>query len=781
MNAVSSALVPAFGQQNLAPVKPFLQLRQGSPQSHFVCDALKERFTHYLEMDRSVRSEIVSVGQLISLFIEGKQLLARDPFTGAYKAIQPRREDHTTKRALNLMQFYSTNWITKWMLSNSNVIVRPGADSEKSIGSAKAADVWVDHYEAKFFKPWFNQQEALLCLTFGTYIERIRHDAGIKGVIGVREVIEDREIQLGEGAGYCGDCGKVAPAADFMGQMEGPDGGPMQAQACPQCKSEAVLVEPPAAGTVPTVVGKEQVEMGDLVCETLPMPACWWDLKYRAEHSPWFIYRQRVPFGRIRQLLGNVKIPGGTSAETDLGLDVIDTLAKSGQALGGQSAHGQRRRNSAMWQESVNLDEMWLGPECYADIQTKDEEETLAGTNLPAGTSLAEIFPNGLVAVGLNGMKLVLGLYEERHADHIVSGVYHMKALSGAGRGAADAIEPQKRLNKFDSQGLNFMESTATPAVLYDASLIGEDESSYLGHPKTNIPVDLSKLPDTRRLSDAVMQLPPGAMPAQFAQYTQEFLNHMFQLSFHITDFSGGLPGVNNRTATGAQIAEANSNSLFAPVLGIKAEVRVRAAEMIVEQGKQYFPLGRYFPMSGKYGRQRGVWLKAADLEGELLFDHEQDSEMPKNRFTKREDAIAFFGLFGGFLGYLQALAQDPMMVTELAQLWNVRVESRDYDVVGQRCQTRVEQMMQGLAAGITDPAQLIGEIQPPISAFEPSQMDKARWWSDWLDTDDALDPQNLPLRMAAEMIAQMHFQFGSQLAQVFAQQAGPVQMAESK
>ncbi len=777
----SSSLVPVFGQQNLAPLEPFRRLREGGAHKHYVCDALKERFEHYIEVDKSVRNEIISVGQLISLFIEGKQLLARDPFTGGWRTLQPRREDHTTKRSLNLMQFYATNWITKWMLSNPNVIVRAGMDSDAAIGAAKAADVWVDHYEAKFYSAWFNQQEALLCLTFGTYLERIRHDAGIQGIVGIREVIENREVQLGEGAGYCGDCGRIAPAAEFMQQAEGPDGNPMQANVCPQCGSEAVLVEPPASGTVPTVTGQEEVEMGDLVCETLPMPACWWDLKSRAEHSPWFIYRQRVPFGRIRQLLGNVKIPGGEKAESDFGLDVIDMLAKSGQALGGHSAHGMRRRNAAIWQDAVNLDEMWLGPECYADIEIKGDEETLAGVPLPGGQSLAEVFPNGLVAVGLNGMRLVLGLYAERHADHIVSGVYHMKALSGAGRGAADAIEPQRRINRFDSQGLNFMESTATPAVLYDASLIGEDEAGYLGHPKTNIPVDLSRLPDTRRLADAVMQMPPGSLPPQFVQYTQEFLNHMFQLSMHITDFSGGLPGVNNRTATGAQIATANSNSLFAPVLGIKSEVRVRAAEMTVEHGRRHFPLDRFFPLGGKHGAQRGIWLSGMRLEGELVFDYEKDSETPKNQFTKREDAMAFFALFGGFIGYLQALQQDPQMVTELARLWNVRIESRDYDVVSQRCQARVEQMMQGLRMGVQDPAGLIQMINPPMSAFEPAHLEKARWWSEWLDTDDALDLQNFPLRLAAELMAQMHFEFGGQVAQVVAEQAGTLSPEQGK
>lgn len=773
----SESLVPVFGDQNFAPLKPFLRLREGSQTSHYVCDALKERFSHYIGLDRSVRNEIISVGQLIALFIEGKQLLAQDPFSGGYRVLQPKREDHTTRRALNLMQFYSTNWLSKWVLSNPNIIIRPGRDTDRSIGAAKAADVIVDHYESKWYRPWFNQQEALLCMVFGTYMERIRHDPGIKGNLGIREIIEDREITLGQGAGYCGSCKKVAPAADFARPAEMLDGSIGQSNICPGCGSESVLVAPPARGTVTAVVGQEEVEMGDLRCDHLPLPATWWNLKHRVEDSEFFIYRQRVMTGRIRQLLGNVKIPGGESGQTDVGLDVIDMLAKSGQALGGYSGHGAYRRNRSAWQDAVNLDEMWLSPDCYSDIKIKGDEETVAGVNLPGGSTLADVFPEGLVAVGLNGMALVLGLYAEKHSDHISSGICHMKPLSGAGRGVADGVEPQKRLNKFDSQAINYMDGVSTPAILYDSSLIQEEEVGYLGHPKANIAVDLSQLPQTTRLSEAVLPLPPGSLPAQFVQYTQEFLNSMFQLSFHITDFSNGLPGVKNSTATGAQIATANSNSLFGPVLQIKGEVRMGSAEKCIKLYQRHFPLDRYFPLGGDHSMQPGIWLSGMDLEGaDLVYDWEKDSELPKNNFTKREDALAFFGLFGGFKGYLEALQADPQFVTELARIWNMRIKAQDYDVVGQRCQTRAEQMKATLKSGVVDPAGLIRMINPPISQYEPSHKEKAVWWSNWLDTDDALRPENMPLRAAAELMIQTHFALAGAIASAFAAQAGAVQ-----
>jgi hypothetical protein len=600
-----------------------------------------------------------------------------------------------------------------------------------------------------------------------------------------------------------------------MQMMQSPMGA---FQSCPKCGSEAVSVIPPAIGSVPTVVGQEQVEMGDLRNDILPFPACWWDLHYRAEESPYFIYRQRISKARIRATIGNIKIPG--DSQSDRGLDVIDALAKSGQALGGYSGHGRSRRMRD-YHDPCSLDEMWMCADEYADIRAKDDEQTIAGIPIPKDTSLAEVFPKGLVAVGLNGMRVLLGLYPEEHAGHLLSGVYHMKPLSGAGRGGADGVEVQRRFNKFDNQALNYMDAVSTPAILHDNNLIDEDEVQYLGHPRAQIAVDLSQLPPTRRLADAVHAMQPGSLPAQFVQYTQDFLKDMFQLSFHITNFSGGLPGVSNRTATGAQITDFNAQAIFIPVLQLKAAARVRGAELTVNLYRKHFPLDRYFPMGGKHGETMGVMLNGSQLEGELVYDYEQDSELPKNNYTKREDLVAFFSLFGGFGGYLQALDADPVLVTEIARLHNVRIGSRDINVAAQRCQARVDQMKMALKTAnqmamriaqmqmagqsplggfappmapddpmaqmagmgqvgmpMMDPMMLIAAIQPPISRFEPNHLDKAKWLSDWLDTDDALDPSNLALRMAVEILIEMHFAMGAEIMTAFAAAGGMAQQA---
>ena len=742
--------IPSYGV-NYSPVKPFLSMQSGqTPQPHKVIDCLKERFSHFNELDKVVWREIYAVGQLVGLFREGKQLLARNPYGGGYRVLPIKREDESTRRAMNMMQFYAINQVKTWMMSKPDIVTRPGSDTDKSVMAAKGCGIIVDHYERQFYTPWFNEQEGLLASQFGTYINRFRFDEGAKGLTVIKQIVEQKQVSFGQGYGYCGECNHYGASQEFESPNEDiAEGGEQSEQpsyACPQCQNPYPQVQPAASGMLNQATGTQEVKIGDLICEQLPLPSCKWDLSKRAEESSWFLHQQRVNIGAIRRLIGNVKPKGNPD---DAGLDIMEALAKSGQAVFGSSAGGDRKQNTN--QDLVKVEEMYLSPDDYSDVVISQDEETVSGGMLPKG-KLTDTFPDGLVAVGLNGMTTVLGLYQESHKQQIVSGVWHMRPLSGVGRGDVDSVEVQKRFNNMDSQQVAFMSSTATPAWLYDPNIITEDDSRYLGSPKQNIPVDLTMLPQGTKLADAVHGLMPGTMPAQFVQYTQEFLNHMFQFSSLVMDFSGGLPGVDNKTATGANIAAALSASLFNPLLQIKGSVRQKAAEISVELYRKHIPIAKYFPLKGKYGREQGIMLSTADLDADVIFELVPDSETPKNSFTKRQDAQEFFvQLFGGVPNFIAAKAQAPEDIEEISRIYNMQLETDSFDYVGQICRQRFDQM-KSVVQMVTDPRILVQQIQPPISVYESQQEQKISWWKDVLDTDEGLEAP-MQLRQAVELV----------------------------
>jgi hypothetical protein len=73
----------------MAPIRPILALKEAnghrSPySSHYLADAIKAKYTEKIKENESTWKEMISVGQLIALFIEGKQILDWNPYAQAY-------------------------------------------------------------------------------------------------------------------------------------------------------------------------------------------------------------------------------------------------------------------------------------------------------------------------------------------------------------------------------------------------------------------------------------------------------------------------------------------------------------------------------------------------------------------------------------------------------------------------------------------------------------------------------------------------------------------------
>ena len=67
-------------------------------------------------------------------------------------------------------------------------------------------------------------------------------------------------------------------------------------------------------------------------------------------------------------------------------------------------------------------------------------------------------------------------------------------------------------------------------------------------------------------------------MPVQFFIYTYDILNQYRQITSHATNATNAFPGVNNKTAHGAELAKNNAESVWGPTLSVKAEVRTGIA-----------------------------------------------------------------------------------------------------------------------------------------------------------------------------------------------------------
>ena len=769
--------------QNFAPLKPLLELQRGArkPDSR-ISKILKERFEHFHRKDKDVFREIISVGQLINHFCNGKHFLMRNPIDGSWGALPLKDSGPSSQRALNVMRNLVQNLLGKWENSNPDIIIRPGRNLDTAVSAAKAADTINNYYERQFYHHWFSQQEGLLGMTFGTYIDRYRFDDAKVSMSVISEIFEQKEATFGQGVAWCAECGASGAPEQFQENPTLGGEGPLMRQGqCPHCGSTAVDIQPAPSGMLPTMTGQKEHQIGDLVCETLPLPACRWDLTKRPEESSYFIYRQDIPKGAIHRLLGNVLVPQG-DAEGDYGLEVLRALGMQGAAVQGRSAYGSVGQGDDKRKADIlQFDEFWMSPDDYADVNLVGDEQTVEGQVLPKG-KLTDVFPDGLCAVGLNGMAVVLALYPEQHRKHIVSGTWFMQAATGAGRaGLADTVEVQKQFNALNNQGSEYMSSLYSPAVWYNNQLISGSKMKYVGTPRTNIPVDLTRLPEGAKLSDMIHQHQPVSMPAQFFDYAQNFLNVMFQKTSMVTDFSNAEPGITavNTTATAAEIDQGNADAINQPIFLIKADCRMRGSEITVNLFRQHFPLKRYFDLGGEYGRQQGIELSAADLKGDLLYSIAKNSEMPKGPFQKQKNRMQFMGAVGGGAGLSQLQQMDPDTVNEMKQEFDVDMPRDKGDEVNELCLRRLEQMQAAEQVGVNIPEVLIQAIQPPISMRELDLDKKAEWFARWLSTDRG-QAASMPLRTAAEMLAMGQFQGAVQQQAEMAMAQGAVAAAQS-
>jgi hypothetical protein len=212
--------IPQSSSENLAPLQPLLQLGRNSPKpSNYLWDALKERARHYLNTQKTVRQEMLLSGELVSNFISGKQFLMPSLYEPGRFVPFEMPNANAQKRALNITQFYVSNCLFKWLLSNPDIKVEPAIDTDEAEGAADAATIIVDRYEREFYKARITIQEAMQGICWGSYIWRVFPDVGKPIATAVREVLENRDIELGEGFGQCGECGFAGTGNESLPSM----------------------------------------------------------------------------------------------------------------------------------------------------------------------------------------------------------------------------------------------------------------------------------------------------------------------------------------------------------------------------------------------------------------------------------------------------------------------------------------------------------------------------------------------------------------------------------
>lgn len=502
------------------------------------------------------------------------------------------------------------------------------------------------------------------------------------------------------------------------------------------------------------------VDTNDLVCESLNFPACRWDMRYRAEESPYFIYQSKCSSAVLAELLDGEINSDGNADYDNYGLTIIDQISHQGGNVAGEGKNNPYGNYDMVKGENV-VTEMWLQPEAYCDIVLSAPEDSVDGGKIPK--RLIDMFPNGLCAVGINGMKTIIQLHAENHKDHIVSGLYHVQSFSGIGKGVSDAVDAVKELNDLHSQLLAHTKAHSMPGFGFNSAMLSEADARAVGQPRRNIAIDFTNAPDgVHDVNQVISAIVPG-QAAQGAFEMREKLKEDVQIAFQSVDFSDGLPGVNNDTATGAKIGDANAASLLVPQHLRKALSRKRGAALIYNLFRKYKsnkPM--FFATKNINGITAYKTFDSSLFEKEVDIDFEvvSNSQIPVKPFANRDATTQLLTATGGVGGLIQALQMNPEITADIANTYGATLPIPKKNDIARVCRQRIQQakkllgmelQLQGMMASVTgqqanDPNladKIVSQLTPPIHPKEPFHQSKVQFLAELLDTDEMMFAPN--------------------------------------
>jgi hypothetical protein len=718
-SAVRESVTPVRG------LEPALEARAKQPSTRVpdLTKTLLETAKKFKGEKEQVWKDKFLLHELTFHFVEGRHLLRRGKNGQWRLAPMPERTDSPV-HSYNLVGFYSANIKAKWVQSNTDVKFRAARDADDAVGAADAATTVHEHYRRRLYDEHFRQREATFAQC-GRYARYFYFSEDAKGYAR-KPRVEEQLVSFGESAYFCPDCGSTGTLGDQGGLPAGPAAAPADDIAgsvapgdlragnpgglpavgdddagvygvqgvglvpCPACGSpNAEVMEAPPV-PVESVTGYDEFEVPDLVCETVPTFELKHEIDRLPQESDWLLRSRRVRASVLQGLYDFLKV--GSARNEDYGLDRQQQLAEAtylSAAKSFASKYGGEK------DDYVDFDQWWLQPCLYKDWVLENPVQTLEGQEIPAGTPLVEVFPDGLYFCTIAGIEGVVEVANESHREHFVGGVYEMAASNALGKGIEDMVDANRQFNLIYSMIYEQLRSATWPATLYEESLFPNGLAAYIGRGNKNLPVKTMGLPENRTLPQSVHQLQPVPPAAASFQFPKE-LEFVIQKASRVMDFSGGLPGVDNDTATGAEIAAANSQGLFAPMLELKGEVDRQSAVVIVKLNQRY-GFERYFTIAGKRGRQDGAWLNAADLDVDIYADVVRGSAIPRTEFERRQNLERFLLAVGGVPGALALMQQSPATFEMLTEAYDVDFGGEDYSAAAKLARQRVDQMKAAL------------------------------------------------------------------------------------
>lgn len=494
------------------------------------------------------------------------------------------------------------------------------------------------------------------------------------------------------------------------------DEGEGASAVCPQCGSPNVEIEEPAEEQIEAVVGTQKRKLGQMRAISVPYTEIRHEISCSAEQSPWMRWKRRVRIEEIKAKFPKLKIePQTNTNERDPGLAVEESLRRGVAQTGGPRTWATQKNND----QYVTFTQWWLMPCMYAGYVFPADVQTVDGTTIPMGTKAEELFPDGMYLAQVEGVEAPVQVRNESHKWHWITAPYRLQMFSGLGLGINDAVEMQRQWNVTLSLIFEQIRGSSIPGWLYDKDAISPDDVRLLGQPQNRVPVSTRNREGVTRLEQLVSRMEPGSIPSHLPWYIGQLDASMQTATGALVN--EGVPGMDSKTATGAQLMASASNQHNAPEFALKGDADVRSMQVLFDLAKKYYVDAHFFALTGRRGKQDGVWLSKADFEnGQVRWEAVTDTWLPSTKLEKQEAIQKMFLAVGGPLAFMQLLQGEPDIAQQLMETFGVEADAFDdtYAATSVLCRQRLDQVKE-LAA---QSQQMLAEVQE-LAAMAPEMM----------------------------------------------------------
>lgn len=590
-------------------------------------------------------------------------------------------------------------------------------DDDRSELAALAARSLVDYHEQSIFTEEFITDEDKQKRFFGQVFFYGYWDLNAGPLVDELGVTQT-DYHPGGSVFTCLRCGESGDEQDVS-----------QAGGCPGCGSQALSEDQIPPMTLPTfgVIGKKRA--GDFKIDVVPSLQVNYDRTApRFELGLWCERQRRMRVEILQKFFPQWKVPQSNESTGTYDRSGADLL-ESGTGNTGGGGSGRWKSSSA---KRTLIRQFWFQPEMYGDEVLPQDVPMMSGESIPANTSLAEMYPNGMYV--LFGGKDILDIWEDDFTKHWVQLKDKHIPNRTDGDGAEDIIRPAQEYNESRSFAVGaWKHNAARPQWTRDPIKEGDftGQPGYIGHVKgLDYKIPLSNL---HHVADAVPL--DGSVMAMMSTADGEMQQCLAATGTMIGDPSSDVTG-GAETKGGMELINSNAQTQRLPEFALRAYAYKRLHLIGIQLFRQNATEERWIPINAEAGELAGKYLKGADLDGDIDLSFGKGSYAPKDDARRRANLMWVFGIQG---------AQGPLVLDPSAPAkWRqyildtggVDMQLDDFTLDAQNARRRIEDMKrlapqaQQMAGVVAQMAQqiapdLVGAqgpgMQPPQPGMPPA------------------------------------------------------------